>query len=47
MEENVEKPEDEDPKPLTDEEIAEFREKEKRKAGIISMIIDFIEGFFH
>ena len=47
MEENTEKPEQDDPKPLTDEEYAEFLKKEKRKGGIISSIIDFILGFFH
>ena len=47
MEENTEKPEQDDPKPLTDEEYAEFLKKEKRKDGIISSIIDFILGFFH
>ena len=47
MEENTEKPEQDDPQPLTDEEFAEFQKKEKRKAGIISTIIDFILDFFH
>ena len=47
MEENTEKPEQDDPKPLTDEEFAEFQKKEKRKVGIIGTIIDFILSFFH
>ena len=47
MDENTEKTEQEDPKPLTDEEFAEYQKKEKRKGGIISMIIDFILDFFH
>ena len=36
----------EDPIPLTDEELAEFQRKEKRKVGIIGTIIDFFLGFF-
>lgn len=49
MEENTGKPEEEneDPRPLTDEEFAEYQKKEKRKAGIIGTIIDFILDFFH
>lgn len=47
MEENTEKNEEEDPKPLTDEELAEFQKKEKRKIGVIGTIIDFILSFFH
>ena len=47
MEENTGKPEQDDPRPLTDEEFAEFQKKEKRKDGIISSIFDFILGFFH
>ena len=46
MEENDTQTEQEDPKPLTDEEFAEFQRKEKRKVGIIGTIIDFILGFF-
>ena len=46
-EENKEKTEQDNPRPLTDEEFAEFQKKEKRKDGIISSIIDFILGFFH
>ncbi len=46
MEENTGKPEQEDPKPLTDEEFAEFQKKEKRKVGVVGTIIDFILGFF-
>ena len=47
MEENTEKTEQEDPRPLTDEELAEFQKKEKRKIGVIGTIIDFILSFFH
>ena len=47
MEEKTEKSGQEDPRPLTDEEFAEFQKKEKRKGGIISSIIDFILGFFY
>ena len=47
MEENTGKSGQEDPKPLTDEEFAEYRKKEERKVGIIGTIIDFILGFFH
>ena len=46
MKKRTEKPEREDPRPLTDEEFAEFQRKEKRKGGIISAIIDFFLGFF-
>ena len=46
MDYNTEKPEQDDPKPLTDEEFVEFQKKEKRKGGIISAIIDFILAFF-
>ena len=35
-----------DPKPLTDEELAEFTKKEERKTNIIATIIDFIVDFF-
>ena len=37
---------EEDPRPLTDEEFEELKKKEKRTDGIISAIIDFITGFF-
>ena len=47
MEEKTEKSGQEDPRPLTDEEFAEFQKKEKRRVGIIATIIDFILGFFH
>lgn len=46
MEENEKKAEQEDPKPLTDEEFEELKKKEKRTGGIISAIIDFLTGFF-
>ncbi len=47
MEENTGKSGQEDPKPLTDEEFAEYQKKEERKVGIIGTIIDFMLGFFH
>ncbi len=47
MEENNRNTEQEDPKPLTDEEFEEMQKKDKRSFGIISTIIDFIVGFFH
>ena len=40
------KKEQEDPVPLTDEEFAEFQKKERRKAGIIGVIVDLILDFF-
>ena len=46
-EENEKKTEEEDPRPLTDEEFAELKKKEKRTNGIIDAIIDFFTGFFH
>ena len=36
----------EDPTPLTDEELERFRKKENRKIRIIGDIIDFIVNFF-
>ncbi len=45
-EEKDSKPEQEDPRPLTDEEFEELKKKEKRTGGIISAIIDFFTGFF-
>lgn len=47
MEENTEKTEQENPRPLTDEELVEFQKKENRKIGIIGTILDFFLGFFH
>ena len=47
MEEKDTKNTQEDPVPLTDEELAEYKKKENRKVGIIGTIIDFILGFFH
>ncbi len=38
--------EQEDPIPLTDEEYAELKKKERRVGGIISAIFDFITSFF-
>ena len=46
MEEKDTKNTQEDPVPLTDEEYAEYQKKEKRKAGIIETIVDFILDFF-
>lgn len=46
MEESTEKKEQEDPRPLTDEEFVEYQKKEKRKYGIFSAILDFFLGFF-
>ena len=41
------KAEQEEPRPLTDEEFEALKEKEKRTGGFISMILDFFTGFFH
>ena len=46
MEDNTNKPKQEETTPLTDEEFAEFQKKEKRKDGIIFTILDFILDFF-
>ena len=46
MEENDRRDEQEDPTPLTDEELARFQKKENRKMTIIWDIIDFIINFF-
>ena len=46
MEEKEPKNTQEDPVPLTDEEFAEYQKKERRKAGIIGVIIDIILDFF-
>ena len=46
MEENDRRNEQEDPTPLTDEELERFQKKEKRKIRIIGEIIDFIVNFF-
>ena len=46
MEENNHKDTQEDPVPLTDEEFARFRKKQKRKGWIFTEIIDFILHFF-
>ena len=47
MEDQRENTEQDNPAPLTDEELAEFQRKENRKVGIIGSIIEFILGFFH
>ena len=46
MEENKRRNDQEDPTPLTDEELEQFQKKEKRKITIIGDIIDFILSFF-
>ncbi len=46
MEKDNEKTEQEDPRPLTDEEFAEYQKKEKRKAGFFTTILDFFMDFF-
>lgn len=46
MEDPKNNTEQDDPTPLTDEELAEFQRKEKRKVGIIGTIIEFIIDFF-
>lgn len=46
MEENNLKDLQEDPIPLTDEELEQYQKKEKRKVTIIGDIIDFILLFF-
>ncbi len=46
MEENNRTNEQDDPKPLTDEEYVEWKKKEDRKFGIIATIVDFIVDFF-
>ena len=43
----MEKEEEKDPQPLTDEELAELQKKERRTGGFIGSVIDFIAGFFH
>lgn len=46
MEENNLRDGQEDPTPLTDEELERFQKKEKRKITIIGDIIEFIVNFF-
>lgn len=46
MEENNRRDEQEDPTPLTDEELEQFQKKEERKVTVIGDIIDFIVSFF-
>lgn len=46
MEENNRRDAQEDPTPLTDEELKTFQKKEKRKVTIIGDIIEFIVNFF-
>ena len=47
MEDQREETEQNDPTPLTDEELAEFQQKENRKVGIIWTIIDPFRGTDH
>ena len=46
MEENNRMDEQEDPTPLTDEELEQFQKKENRKITIIGDVIDLIVSFF-
>ena len=46
-EENNRETEQEDPRPLTDEEFEQLQKKERRTANIISTVVDFVTGFFH
>ena len=46
MDENKRRDEEEDPTPLTDEELEQFQKREERKVTIIGDIIDFIVNFF-
>ena len=46
MEENERRKDQEDPTPLTDEELEQFQKKENRKVTIIGDIIDFVLMFF-
>ena len=43
----MEKEEEKDPQPLTDEELADYQKKEERKVWFLGSIIDFIVSFFH
>ena len=45
-EENDRENEQEDPRPLTDEDFEQLKKKEKRTGSIISGIVDFVTGFF-
>jgi len=42
----MEKEEEKDPQPLTDEELADYQKKEERKVWFLGSIIDFIVSFF-
>ena len=46
MDEKNRRDEQEDPTPLTDEELEQFQKKEERKVTVIGDIIDFIVSFF-
>ena len=46
MEENNRRDEQEDPTPLTDEELERFQKQEERKVTIFTEIIDFFLNFF-
>ena len=39
----MEKEEEKDPQPLTDEELADYQKKEERKVWFLGSIIDFID----
>ena len=45
-EEKDTKAEEEDPRPLTDEEFEEFKKKDNRQVGIFKAIVDFFTSFF-
>lgn len=46
MEEKKTRDAQEDPMPLTDEELEQFQKKENRKVTVIGDIVDFIVQFF-
>ena len=46
MDEKNRRDEQEDPMPLTDEELEQFQKQEERKVTVIGDIIDFIVSFF-
>ena len=46
----MEKEEEKDPQPLTDEELADYQKKEERKVWFLGSVIDFIDfivSFFY
>ena len=46
MDEKNRRDEQEDPTPLTDEELEQIQKQEERKVTVIGDIIDFIVNFF-